>query len=791
MAVLAGVEVAVRLHIKRGDNLDAADENGMTPLMLAALRNRGAICSLLLESGADPFLRDCQGRTALDIARSAASTEVASSLEHLSEHHEVSTSEPCSSPQVPHIQQYDNSSEDELGSDDRLDISEWEVELDSLLLVGDKKIEVKSASLETVIARHKPISTDEDWSDVEAFLPEKAASLLRSSNEEKTLQLRNIFLRAVRERRVLWSEFAAYCERHDGSTDEVDEQHLKTVLGDHGVVEDEFDEVEFALLEDVREEEEELISEMSSFFESLSSVKNDPSYLYVREAIAYKLLTREAEISIAKRIEEAYRIVISTISELPSVIAEILMCIEQVAHDQRRIDDLVDELIDSSEKAATSSTTSIAEGEVALATSNELEVEEYEATDEPIEAEENLDELKKKVLARFQIIRNLFEKLSGEYEAHGSQSEHYRSLQNKLAWELMQFRFAPKFVAELSTTVADFLDVVRHSERLILDLCVHKSEMPREYFIVKFPQNVDNLRWIQDEIDSQNTYSKVLKLYQAEIISQQRVLINLQINLGISIGKLKDIGKQVSNSTAKAQRAKNDMIKANLRLVISIAKKYTNNGMPFSDLIQEGNIGLMKAVDKFEYRRGYKFSTYATWWIRQAITRAIADFARTIRVPVHMVETINKMKRYSREFLQKEGREIDVYSLATYMELSEEKIRRIQNIASEPISLESLVGEDIDTCIGDVIEDEMAVDPLDVVYKRQLSVEINRILSGLTPRDAKVLYLRFGINLNDDYTLEEVGKQFDVTRERIRQIEAKAFTKLRHPSRSEVLENFL
>lgn len=791
MAVLAGVEVAVRLHIKRGDDLNAADENGLTPLMLAALRNRGAISVLLLESGADPFLRDNQGRTALDIARSAASSEVANSLEHLSEHHEVSTSEPCSSPQVPPIQQYDNSSEDELESYGLLDISEWEVESDSPLLVGDKRIEVQSASLETVIASHKPISTDEDWNDVEAFLPEKAASLLRSSNEEKTLQLRNILLRAVRERRVLWSEFAEYCERYDGSTDEVDEQHLKTVLGDHGVVEDEFDEVEFALLEDVREEEEELLTEMSSFYESLSSVKNDPSYLYVREAIAYKLLTREAEIAIAKRIEEAHRVVISTISECPPVIAEILTCIEQVAHDQRRIDDLVDELIDSSDMAATAAATSIAEGDVALANSNELEVEEYEATDEPIEAEENLDELKNKVLARFEIIRNLFEKLSSEYEANGSQSEHYRSLQNRLAWELMQFRFAPKFVAELSASVAKLLDVVRHCERVIFDLCVLKSEMPREYFIVTFPQNVDNLRWIQDEIDSQNTYSKVLKLYQAEITSQQSVLIELENNLGISIGKLKDIGKKVSISTAKAQRARNDMIKANLRLVISIAKKYTTSGMPFSDLIQEGNIGLMKAVDKFEYRRGFKFSTYATWWIRQAITRSIADFARTIRVPVHMVETINKMKRYSREFLQKEGREVDVSSLATYLDLPEKKIRKILNIAEEPISLEILVGDDFDTCIGDVIEDEMSIDPLDIVCQRQLGKEINKALSSLVPREAKVLYLRFGINLNDDCTLEEVGKQFDVTRERIRQIESKGLRALRHPSRCEVLESFL
>lgn len=790
MAVLAGVEVAVRLHIKRGDDLNAADENGLTPLMLAALRNRGAIGSLLLESGADPFLRDPQGRTALDIAQSAASSEVVRALERLVEHHKVSALEPCPSQQVPPIQQYENTSKDDLESDDLLDISEWEVELDSILLVGDKKLEDKSASLESVIASHKPISTDEDWSDIEAFLPERAASTLQSSNEEKILQLRNIFLRAVRERRVLWSEFAEYCDRYDGSTDEVDEQHLSIVLGDHGVVEDEFDEVDLAVLEDVREEEEYLISEMSSFYESLSSVKNDPSYLYIREAIAFKLLTREEEIAIAKRIEDSHRIVVSTISECPAFIVEILTCLEQVARDQRRIDEIVDELIDLSEKAATT-TASIAEGEVELAISNELEDEESEATDEPIEAEDNLDELKLRVLARFEIIRNLFEKLGDEYETHGSQSESYRSLQNRLTCELMQFRFAPKFVAELSVSVAGFLDKARHCERVILDLCVLKGWMPREYFIVHFPNNVDNLGWIQDEIDSHNSYSKILTLYQSEIISQQRKLIDLEKCLGISIGKLKDIGKKVSNSTAKAQRAKNDMIKANLRLVISIAKKYTNKGMPFPDLIQEGNIGLMKAVDKFEYRRGFKFSTYATWWIRQAITRAIADFARTIRVPVHMVETINKMKRYSREFLQKKGREIDVSSLATYMDLSEEKIRRIQNIAAEPISLESFVGGDSDTCIGDVIEDEMSVDPLDVVYKRQLSVELNRVLSSLTPRDAKVLYLRFGINLNDDYTLEEVGKQFDVTRERIRQIEAKAFAKLRHPSRSEVLGNFL
>jgi len=511
----------------------------------------------------------------------------------------------------------------------------------------------------------------------------------------------------------------------------------------------------------------------------------DPVRMYMREMGTVDLLTREDEIEIAKRIEDGLKHMIQAISACPATIAEILTLAGKVANDEMRIDEVIDGFIDSEDEALMGD--EMGEEEISAAGSDDEEDEE----DGDAVAAANLAQLKEDGLARFAVIADLFAKLGKAYAKHGYRSKPYDKLQMAISTELMQFRFSAKQVDALCETMRGLVEEVRKYERSIQELCVTKARMPRAHFIKAFPGNEENLGWVKHEIHSRKPYSETLSRFEAAIVEQQQNLLNLQTRVGIPIKDLKEINKQMTNGEAKARRAKRDMIEANLRLVISIAKKYTNRGLQFLDLIQEGNIGLMKAVDKFEYRRGYKFSTYATWWIRQAITRSIADQARTIRIPVHMIETINKMNRISRQILQETGQEADAATLAEKMEMPEDKIRKILKIAKEPISMETPVGDDDDSHLGDFIEDSNILVPIDAAVYGSLRDVTKDILDSLTPREAKVLRMRFGIEMNTDHTLEEVGKQFDVTRERIRQIEAKALRKLRHPSRSEKLKSFL
>jgi RNA polymerase primary sigma factor len=385
----------------------------------------------------------------------------------------------------------------------------------------------------------------------------------------------------------------------------------------------------------------------------------------------------------------------------------------------------------------------------------------------------------------------LYNKMIKALAKNGSRSRPYLKSQEEISAELMYIRFSAKQVEALCDGLRGLVEEVRSYERAIMELCVEKAAMPRAYFIKTFPGNEEDLNWVGREVGGRKPYSEVLSRFAPAVLEQQQSLIDLQKRVGIPVKDLKEINRQMSTGEAKARRAKREMTEANLRLVISIAKKYTNRGLQFLDLIQEGNIGLMKAVDKFEYRRGYKFSTYATWWIRQAITRSIADQARTIRIPVHMIETINKMNRISRQILQETGQEPDPATLAVKMEMPEEKIRKILKISKEPISMETPIGDDDDSHLGDFIEDQATMAPSDAAIYTSLRDATKEVLDTLTPREAKVLRMRFGIEMNTDHTLEEVGKQFDVTRERIRQIEAKALRKLRHPSRSERLRSFL
>jgi len=545
--------------------------------------------------------------------------------------------------------------------------------------------------------------------------------------------------------------------------------------------------------EDAAAEAEAAISTVDSEFGRTT----DPVRMYMREMGVVNLLTRQDEIEIAKRIEEGLKHMIQAISACPATIAEILVLAEKITKDEMRVDELIDGFVDGKEEAQ------IGGNDEEETESDDENTEESENEDEEEQDEEaaaaaaaavaaaNLAQLKEDSLARFSLISDLFGKMGKAYEKYGYRSKQYDKLQQQISDELMQFRFSAKQVDALCNTMRHLVEEVRASERTIQDLCVNRAHMPRLHFIKSFPSNEINTEWVKREIDGKKAYSETLARHEAAILDQQQRMIALQQRVGIPILDLKEINRQMTNGEAKARRAKRDMIEANLRLVISIAKKYTNRGLQFLDLIQEGNIGLMKAVDKFEYRRGYKFSTYATWWIRQAITRSIADQARTIRIPVHMIETINKMNRISRQIMQETGEEPDAATLAEKMEMPEDKIRKILKIAKEPISMETPVGDDDDSHLGDFIEDGNSLAPIDAAVFDSLRNVTKDILDSLTPREAKVLRMRFGIEMNTDHTQEEVGKQFDVTRERIRQIEAKALRKLRHPSRSEKLKSFL
>jgi RNA polymerase primary sigma factor len=639
-----------------------------------------------------------------------------------------------------------------------------------------------------------------------ALLKDAFSSDTEASEEE--LEIRRQKLKALiksgKER-----GFLTYSEINDHLPDNiVDPEAIEGIIGtfnDMGIaVYEHAPDAETLLLSDnvatvTSDDEAEAAAEAAlSTVDSDFGRTTDPVRMYMREMGSVELLTREGEIEIAKRIEDGLRDMIQAISACPVTIAEIIDAARRIEQDEIKIDEIVDGMVDSD--VDTTSPSAVAPAATDSDDDDEDDEEEEEEEEEEEAAAssgaagysaEQLEQLKNSALEKFSIIEQQFDKMRKAYEKQGYNSDGYIKAQESISNELLGIRFTAKVVEKLCDTLRGQVDEVRHIEKQILDVAVNRCGMPRAHFIKVFPGNETNLDWVDGEVNAGHAYSAILGRNIPTIKELQQRLIDLQARVVLPLPDLRNINRQMAAGEMKARKAKREMTEANLRLVISIAKKYTNRGLQFLDLIQEGNIGLMKAVDKFEYRRGYKFSTYATWWIRQAITRSIADQARTIRIPVHMIETINKMNRISRQILQETGAEPDPATLAIKMEMPEDKIRKIMKIAKEPISMETPIGDDDDSHLGDFIEDNNTLAPSDAALHASMRGVVKDVLDSLTPREAKVLRMRFGIEMSTDHTLEEVGKQFDVTRERIRQIEAKALRKLRHPSRSDKLKSFL
>jgi len=513
----------------------------------------------------------------------------------------------------------------------------------------------------------------------------------------------------------------------------------------------------------------------------------DPVRMYMREMGTVELLTREGEIRIAKRIEEGLEAVKIALGSYPGTYDLLLRHYETVKAGQMRLVDVIVGFVDPN------APDEIAQPQNPKLMALEREEAANDDDDERDEDEEAIDTGPdpEEAAKRFNSIAKAHHQFLNALDKLGAKDPKTQKIRKKICAELMELKLSPKMFDQLIDNLRQHVTEVRLLEKEIMFLCIKQAGMPRKDFISTFPKNETSTRWLDKHIKAKKRYSAPLAKFKEEIERRQNKLKDLEGLFHVLINEIKEINREVSIGEAKARRAKKEMVEANLRLVISIAKKYTNRGLQFLDLIQEGNIGLMKAVDKFEYRRGYKFSTYATWWIRQAITRSIADQARTIRIPVHMIETINKLNRISRQMLQEMGREPTPEELAVRMEMPEDKVRKVLKIAKEPISMETPIGDDEDSHLGDFIEDTSVSSPIDSATTESLRETTHSVLAQLTPREAKVLRMRFGIDMNTDHTLEEVGKQFDVTRERIRQIEAKALRKLRHPSRSEQLRSFL
>jgi RNA polymerase primary sigma factor len=812
IAVSNGVEAAIKLHIAKGDDLNARDGAGNTPLMIAARKKQTNACRLLLENGADPLLLNLEGKNAVWIASDAGSSETAELIQSFvsdpptAQLMEQTVDPP---PLVTTEQATDTSvtSNDfttdlnQGGLDSEWNIGDWEPEEETHPPEEDPEIAAKIKDQQKAISGHVAIDTSVDWEDFNVSLPEFAEPIVRTAIAETRTAVRKALLRVLREGSVPDFQIQDVAFSEFGIEDLNFSNNIRQVINDLGGQTDErheyvsiFDDFTVHLNEEETDEEERTLSSALEYLDDLSGSSNDPGRLYMRQMGKAELLSREGEIKVAKRIEKGLADMMEAISASPATIAAILLMADEIREGKVVISTVVDGFLN-----ADKADDPIAEDEIDELV--DLDVADEDQNHGNSQAQiEHLEELKNQALERFDKIANLFEQLHKVYQKEGWGTLNYVRAQTALSEELMIIRFTTKSIGKLCDIVCRQVDDVRRNERELRRIIVDKCGYPHDLFVTEFNDRHkrDNhlasilldLNWVEEQAVSGMPWATNMERNISQIQNIQRNLMDLQCRVVVPLDEIKNIKKRMSAGEHSYRDAKKEMIEANLRLVLSIAKKYTNRGLEFLDLLQEGNIGLMKAVDKFQYRRGYKFSTYATWWIRQAITRAIADQARTIRIPVHMIETINKLNRVASQYFREHGTKAAVSVLSDRMEIPEDRIRQIMKFDMEPVPLDTLLDKE-GNLPAELIEDDAQSAPMNAALQHNIHETVRDILDSLTPNEARILRMRFGIDLSTDHTLEEIGQVFGVTRERIRQIESKALRKLKHPSRSDKLKDLL
>ncbi len=803
IAVANGVENAIKVHIAKGDDLNARDDAGNTPLMIAARKKQTNACRLLLENGANPLLLDLEGKDAIKIASDAGCGETAAliqsfvpvpvaaqPMEQVPDLPPPVTTEQGTEPSAASNDFTTDLVQSELDSE--WNIGDWEPEDEAPPPEEDPEIARKVKDQQKAISEHIAMDTSADWEDFDVSLPEFAEPIVRTAIAETRAAVRSALLRVLREGSVPDFQIQDIALSEFGIEDLDFSNNIRQVINDLGGQTDErheyvsiFDDFTVHLNEEETAEEERTLNSALEYLDDLSGSSIDPGRLYMREMGRAELLSREGEIEVAKRIEKGLMDMMEAISASPATIAEILAMANEIREGKVIISAIVDGFTNPKED----------DDYVAGDDFDGFGVaDEDESHGDSQALTKQLEELKNQALERFDQIANLFEVLHQVYDKEGWGTPNYVRAQTALSEELMTIRFTAKTIEKLCDMVRDQVDDVRTQERELRRIIVDKCGYPQEKFIAEFSGRDKNgnrvashlldLKWIEKQAASSMPWVANMGRNISQVQDIQQKLIDLQLRVVVPLDALKDINKRMNAGDRAFHDAKKEMIEANLRLVLSIAKKYTNRGLEFLDLLQEGNIGLMKAVDKFQYRRGYKFSTYATWWIRQAVTRAVADQARTIRIPVHMIETINKLNRISRQYFQEYGAKPEVSVLSDRMEMPEDRIRRIMKFDMEPVPLDTLLDKDGDF-LPELIEDDAQSAPMNAALQHNIHETVREILDSLTPNEARILRMRFGIDLSTDHTLEEVGQVFGVTRERIRQIESKALRKLKHPSRSD------
>ena len=789
LAALAGVDAAVQVHIERGENLDGRDSAGFTALMLAARNNRASTCSLLLASGADVDLLDPEGRDALAIAHVAEASFAVAAIQAYLDQRSLVRAAAMEEVVADVFSVDDQPSGHDISvapSDEVVHTSEeWEAEDELIAPHGDSSIAVAAEAMQIVLSAHTFVDDYTEWSDVVAFLPERSVRLASPVDPDVRWPLKSLLLKAIREGGIPDVDIQSFCEEETGERDLDSESLIRLTLGELNILSDERQVLRTEALQDPPEErEDQVLAEALAFYDSVRSTSDIYERVYQRDMGKAALLSREEEIVVAKAIEDALYQVQLALSKFPLVTGDLLETFDAFLAEKVRLSEFLVGFRDGSETVDSVKIEAAINSQAASSVADDSE--EAILDDDADDAAE----LRQDAIEQFERLRLRYLAFCDGVERHGfDQGAHAE--REQLAHEFMRVKLSAAAIDKLVQKLCGVLDELERHECALSDIMIRQVRMPRSDFAAAFEGHEGDALWTAGLISKHVKWSPDIEIYRASIDAQQVHLAAIGRKLFLPLPEIKAMAVVIKAGVAKARRARNAMVEANLRLVFSLARRYAHRGEPFMDLVQEGNIGLMKAVDKFQYRRGYKFSTYATWWIRQSITRAIADRGRTIRIPVHMIETLNKLARLSRQAWQRLGREPTALELATEMGVDVDKIHEWLRRSSDVISIDELVGEYEQCPRVEFLQDINGASPLDIVLNRGLVETVRRALGNFTKKEARILRLRFGIDETSDHTLEEVGKMFDVTRERIRQIEAKALKKLRHPARRGALETFV